>query len=156
ALTQEERRLDERLDEAKSSGGILFRGVVAKSDALAVYEDVRPPEATAVAARLLRESVADERKARLKDSRDPLTAWAVAPFADPARLITFSLRELATGGGLSPFEHPSPALASTVTEAVRALLRQLALKLSAPLAVAQHGAPSEHTRKVAIVPPAAR
>src|SRR4029079_17218111 len=33
-LEQEEPRLDERLDEAKSGGGILFRGVVAKSDAL--------------------------------------------------------------------------------------------------------------------------
>jgi hypothetical protein len=156
ALQQEERRLDERLDEVKSGGGILFRGVVAKSDALAVYEDVRPPEATAVAARLLRESIADERKARAKDGRDTDTAWAVAPFADPARLLAFCLRELATSGGLSPFDHPSPALSATVTEAVRALLRQLALKLSAPLAVAAHSAPSEHTRRVAIVPPAAR
>lgn len=156
ALQQEERRLDERLDDAKSGGGILFRGVVAKADALKVYADVRPPEVTAVAARLLRDAVTEEREARAKDGGDPRTAWAVAPFADPDRLLTFSLRELATGGGLSPFEHPSPALAGAVTEAVRALLRQLALKLSAPLALSPHGAPGEHTRRVAIVPPSAR
>lgn len=156
ALAQEERRLDERLDEAKSGGGILFRGVVTKSDATAVYEDVRPPEVTAVAARLLRDAIADERKARAKDGRDVASAWAAAPFTEPARLLSFSLRELATGGGLSPFEHPSPALASAVSEAVRGMLRQLALKLSAPLTVASVGASSEHTRKVAIVPPAAR
>lgn len=156
ALQQEERRLDERLDESKSGGGILFRGVVAKADALAVYEDVRPPEVTAVAARLLRDSTAEEREARAKDGGDTRTAWAAAPFAEPERLLGFSLRELATGGGLSPFEHPSPALASAVSEAVRGLLRQLALKLSAPLALAPHGAPNEHTRRIAIVPPAAR
>lgn len=156
ALAQEERRLDERLDDAKGGGGILFRGVVAKADALAVYEDVRPPEVTAVAARLLRDTLAEEREARAKDGGDPAIAWAAAPFAEPERLLAFSLRELATGGGLSPFEHPSPALAEAVTEAVRALLRQLALKLSAPLAVAPHGASNEHTRRVAVVPPAAR
>lgn len=156
ALLQEERRLDERLDDAKGGGGILFRGVVAKAGALAVYDDVRPPEVTAVAARLLRESIAEERDARAKHGDDPATAWAAAPFADPERLLAFSLRELATGGGLSPFEHPSPALAEAVAGAVRALLRELALKLSPPLAVAPHGAPNEHTRRIAIVPPAAR
>ncbi|MFO0588304.1 MAG: hypothetical protein U0441_12220 [Polyangiaceae bacterium] len=156
ALSQEERRLDERLDDAKSSGGILFRGVVAKSDALAVYEDVRPPEVTAVAGRLLRDSIADERKVREKDGRDVASAWAAAPFTEPARLLAFSLRELATGGGLSPFSHPSPALATAVAEAVRDMLRKLALKLSAPLTVAAVGASNEHTRRVAVVPPAAR
>jgi hypothetical protein len=156
ALQQEERRLDERLDEAKDGGGILFRGVVAKTDALAVYDDVRPPEVTAVAARLLRESVAEEREARAKDGAAPELAWAAAPFAEPERLLTFSLRELATGGGLSPFDHPSPALATAVGEAVRGMLRQLALKLSAPLGMAQHGAANEHTRRIAVVPPAAR
>lgn len=156
ALQQEERRLDERLDDAKSGGGILFRGVVAKADALAVYEDVRPPEVTAVASRLLRDSLTEERKIREKDGLDPMTAWTVAPFAEPSYLLDFSLRELATGGGMSPFEHPSPALASAVEDAVRSLLRQLALKLSAPLAVAPGRAESVHTRRVAIVPPAAR
>ncbi|MEZ4296075.1 MAG: hypothetical protein R3B70_13965, partial [Polyangiaceae bacterium] len=156
ALAQEERKLDERLDDAKDGGGILFRGVVAKADALAVYEDVRPPEVTAVAARFLRDSLAAEREARARDGRDVETAWAVAPFAEPARLLELSLRELATGGGLSPFEHPSPALSASVKESVRGLLRQLALKLSPPLAVAPHGAPREHTRRIAVVPPAAR
>jgi hypothetical protein len=156
ALTQEERRLDERLDEAKNAGGILFRGVVTKTDALAVYEDVRPPEVTAVASRLLRDSVAEEREARAKDGRDPLTAWAAAPFAEPARLLAFGMRELTTGGGLSPFEHAGPALAAAVSEAVRGLLRQLALKLSAPLAIAPAPTADAHTRHVAVVPPAAR
>ena len=156
ALQQEERRLDERLDDAKDGGGILFRGLVAKTDALTIYDDIRPPEVTAVAARLLRDSVADERAAREKDGRDPKLAWSAAPFAEPDRLLAFSLRELATGGGLSPFEHPSPALGEAVKEAVRSLLRQLALKLSAPLSFTPHAAHSENTRRVVIVPPPAR
>ena len=115
---------------------------------------------TTLAARLLRECLADEHAPAAAATPGPgglFGRWRAAPFADPAPLIAFCRKELADVEHLSPFGDGSPALHKASAQAVRVFLRQLALKLSPPLELVEAAATGGAHRvdRIAFVPPEA-
>lgn len=142
-LESKERELLEELGTSARSG-ILFRGLLLPETVDAVYAAVKPPEVKSLAERLLAEAVAD-------GDTDALEA----PFADPDRLLSFSMEQLKPLDGASPFATGSSnPLSSAVREGVAVFLRQLVMKLSLPLELIEASATNAPvTARLAIVPP---
>lgn len=139
-LGQEERALEDRLRAEGLRGGVLFRGLLSPEGARDIYEEIKPVDTHAAAERFLKEALAG-------------SPWTAAPFAEIPALTAFCDKELARLDVLSPFKPDSEALFRCASDATRAFLSKLALKLSPPLATieAARGEPPRG-RHIAIVP----
>lgn len=139
-LAQETRALEDRLNAEGSRGGVLFRGLLSPEGAREVYEELKPVDTNAAAERFLKEALA-------------ASPWTAAPFAEIPALIAFADKELARLRDLCPFRPDSEALFRCASEATRAFLSKLALKLSPPLATIELGRGEvPRGRHIAIVP----
>lgn len=109
--------------EADRPRPILYRTILRREIARALYQHVAPPELTSVASRY-HDGVHQGGGSALD-----------ALYADPLRALDFARRELGHVGEVSPYEQADTPLFAAVSGCVTEYLQTLALKLSPPLEI---------------------